>query len=368
MNRTVLGCGSLLALLFVGCPSAALLPTVFSSVAAAASPPMAVPAEAAPSGSCLPQQTVDLVQWIAQQPLAPPKGAVKMVPISRGSPRWMAGFNVGLAWENDDCTAFADFAKRMGYEALELTDKKTGHRHWTLVDRGARYNGVFVFRAPSQRAQARPLLINAPHLSSDFADDRAPSAYRELAASVLLQNTAHRCNLQSCSGCTQVADYACGGCVRTSDVAHSVDSLMFAVQSGLLAVRKDLIFEFHGEDHGAVVPTAIPGCRGTVQVSQGSTQPLSAEQDARSFPSRFWQALERKLGAACVCYHQREPGCRPGGSASVLGRLANEEPQNTWDPCSTPASKMSGRFVHYEAHNVPVEGVIAALSEAIPLP
>jgi hypothetical protein len=56
------------------------------------------------------------------------------------------------------------------------------------------------------------------------------------------------------------------------------------------------------------------------------------------------------------------------GTGSVLGRLTNEEPSATFDPCGQPASRLSGRFLHFEWHQVPVEDVAAALSEAVPLP
>ena len=319
------------------------------------------------TASCLPQRRVDLVQLIAEQAVIPrPRTGEggKFVTVSRGSPRWMAGFNLGVSWENDDCPAFAGFAKQMGYEAIEVIDTPTGEHHFVLLEQAGRHNGLFVFRAPAERAKARPLTISAPHVGFDFQDDRAIRLYRQVKAVAYLQNTAHRCSSESCSSCSAVADYACGGCVRESDAAHAVDNLLFAVYAGLEAVRKDLRFEYHGISG----PAALPGCRGTAQLSQGSTVKLSSQQDDRSYPSRFWHALQKRLGAKCVCYHQRDSGCQLPGDASVLGRLTNEEPTATFDPCGQPATRLSGRFLHFEWQQVPVEDVMGALAEAVPLP
>lgn len=328
--------------------------------AAAAGPAVVAPAAA----SCLPQRRVDLVKLIAEQAVIPQGGAAKFVAVSRGSPRWMAAFNLGVSWENDDCPAFAGFAQQLGYEALEVTDVPTGEHHFVLLEKAGRHNGLFVFRAPSERAKARQLTISAPHVGSDFQDDRAIRLYREVKAVAYLQNTAHRCSSAACSSCSADAGYVCGGCPRVSDVAHSADNLLFAVYAGLEAVRKDLHFEYHG----AGPPAAITGCRASAHLSQGATVTLAPKQDDGSYPSRFWRSLEKRLGAQCVCYHQRESGCQLPGTTSILGRLSNEEPTATFDPCGQPASKLSGRYLHFEWHQLPVTDVIASLTEAVPLP
>ena len=307
---------------------------------------------------------MDLVKLIAAQAVLPRAAGDQFVSVSRGSPRWMAGFNLGVAWENDDCPAFADFARQMGYEAVEVIDQPTGERHFVLLEKAGRHNGLFVFRAPAERTKARPLTISAPHVGFDFVDDRAIRLYREVKAVAYLQNTAHRCSSQVCSSCSAVANYACGGCSRASDAAHSVDNLLFAVYAGLEAVRKDLRFEYHGAGEHA----ELPGCHGSAHLSQGVPVKLSPQQDDGSYPSRFWRALERRLGPQCVCYHQRQSGCQLSGTASVLGRLTNEESSTTFDPCGQPATRLSGRYLHFEWHQVPVETVIAALTEAVPLP
>jgi hypothetical protein len=233
-----------------------------------------------------------------------------------------------------------------------------------LLEKARRYNGLFVFRAPAERAKARPLTITAPHSGYDFHDHRAIRLYREVQAVAYLQNTSHRCNASACSGCTEMPGYACGGCPRASDAAHSVDNLLFAVYSGLEAVRKDLRFEYHGAGAHAL----LAGCRGSAHISQGGKLLLTAAQDDNTYPSRFWRAMEKRLGPQCVCYHQREPGCQLPGTTSVLGRLTNEEPSSPFDPCGQAATRLSGRFVHFEWHLVPLEDVVAALSEAVPLP
>ena len=324
-------------------------------------------AAGAPTASCLPQRRVDLVKLVAEQAVLAPPGdanAAQFVAVSRGSPRWMAGFNLGVAWENDDCPGFAGFARQMGYEAVEVTDPPTGGHHFVLLPRVGRHNGLFVFRAPAERARARPLTISAPHVGADFSDDRAIRLYREVKAVAYLQNNAHPCSSPACSSCSAVPDYPCGGCPRASDAAHSVDNLLFAVYAGLEAVRKDLHFEYHGAGASA----ALPGCPAAAHLSQGSTVALSPKQDDGSYPSRFWRSLERRLGPQCVCYHQRESGCKLPGSTSVLGRMTNEEPTATFDPCGQPATRLSGRLLHFEWHQVAVTDVIAALTEAVPLP
>lgn len=316
-----------------------------------------------PTSSCLPQRSTDLVAYLRSQPFAGRDGG-PLVPVTRGSSRWMAAYNAALAWASADCPSFATFADQMGYQAEEITDTVTATHHWVLTERASRWNGLFVLRAPSEVAQARPLTVTAPHLGFDFSDDRAIVLYRELGALGLLQNTAHRCNLATCSGCTSLAGYACGGCSRASDLAHSVDQLMFGLYSGLEAMHKVVRFEYHG----TAAKPSLPGCRGTVNLSQGSQDRLAPEVDDPTPASRMWRALERSLGPSCVCYHQREPGCLLPGTASVFGRLTNEEPTTLFDPCKTTAARVSGRFIHFEWQQVSVETVIAALSEAVPLP
>lgn len=372
-----------------------------ASAPAAAKPgaPAAKPADG--ESSCLPLRRADLVQLISEQPLAgrpgrggphrgPDKGlddgpapgakagsgseparalapgsrAGEFVAVSRGAPRWLAGFNLALAWENDDCKAFADFAAQMGYEATEVIDQPTGEHHYVLLEKAGRNNGLFVFRAPAERGRARPLTITAPHVGFDFRDGRGIRLYRDVKAVAYLQNTAERCSSEVCSGCTAFPSYACGGCTRQSDAAHSVDHLLFAVYAGLEAVRKDVRFEYHG----AGAHAALPGCRGSAHLSQGATRMLTAQEDQGTAASRFWQALEPRLGPQCVCYHQRESGCQLPGTASVFGRLTNEEPTTPFDPCGQPTARISGRFVHFEWFQVAPEEVAAALAAAVPLP
>jgi hypothetical protein len=312
--------------------------------------------------SCLPQRSDDLVRLLRSQPFAGRDGG-PMVPVTSGSPRWMAAYNAGLAWASGDCAGFATFADQMGYQADEIFDTVTATRHWVLSERASRWNGLFVLRAPSEIASARPLTITAPHLGFDFSDDRALVLYREVGALALLQNTAHRCNLATCSGCTSFAGYACGGCSRASDSAHSIDHLMFGLFAGLEAMQKVVRFEYHG----ATSKATIAGCTGTVNLSQGSTERLDPALDDRTPAGRMWHALERSLGPSCVCYHQRETGCLLPGTASVFTRLTNQEPTGFFDPCTSPATRLSGRVIHFEWNQVPVERVIEALSEAVPL-
>lgn len=342
-------------------------PPPASSSPPASAPPASTkaPAIAAPegAGSCLPTRRADLVKLIAEQPLADGRGDRQFVSVSRGAPRWLAGFNLALAWENDDCPAFANFAAQMGYKASEIIDEPTGEHHYVLLEQSGRHNGLLVLRAPAERAAARPLTITAPHVGSDFRDDRAIRLYQKVKAVAYLQNTAEACSSPVCSGCTAVPAYACGGCPRASDAAHSVDHLLFAVYAGLEAVRKDLRFEYHG-----TARPARPGCRGSAHLSQGSELILSAQKDDGTAPSRFWRALEQRLGPACVCYHQRERGCLLPGTASVFGRLTNEEPTTPFDPCGQPSPRLSGRFLHFEGPQVAVEDVAAALAAAVPLP
>ena len=334
-----------------------------AGAATSAPPPGAAPTALPTGGSCLPVRRADLVKLIAAQPLAKGDGDGKFVSVSRGSPRWLAGFNLALAWENDDCPALADFAAQMGYTATEIIDEPTGEHHYVLLDKAGRHNGLVVLRAPAERAAARQLTITAPHVGFDFRDDRAIRLYRQVKAVAYLQNTAERCSSPVCSGCTATPAYACGGCPRASDAAHSVDHLLLAVYAGLEAVHKDLRFEYHGAARSA----GPPGCRGSAHLSQGSTLTLSPAQDDGSYPSRFWKALEQRLGPQCVCYHQRERGCLLPGTASVFGRLTNEEPTTPFDPCGQPAVRLSGRFLHLEGAQLPVEDITAALSAAVPL-
>lgn len=350
-----------------------------------AGPPVPDPAVASvpqppkPAGPCLPVETADLAELIARQPFAPAaderkEGDPRLVPVTRGSPRWMSAFNAALAWVNDDCPAFAEFAKQMGYRAREIVDQPTGQRHWLLSEEAERHNGLFVFRAPAERDRGRPLTITAPHQRADFLDLRAVHLYRKTEAAALLLNTAHPCSLESRSGCSEDKDepLVCGGPARTSDLAHSVDHLMLAVYAGLEVTRKDQRFEYHAS---GPTPTQsvqknvqISGCPATAHLSQGSKQRLLAVEDEGAWPSRLWRGLEARLGDRCVCYHQREAGCLLPGATSIFGRLTNEETSRPFDPCGQPSERLSRRFAHLDGVDVPLEAVAAAIQEALPLP
>jgi hypothetical protein len=342
--------------------------------------------------SCLKERKADLAELVMVQPLAPRSGGSKMVPITRGSPRWMAAFNAILAWENDDCEAFAAFTEKMGYAAVQVLDSVTNTRHWLVVERSPgndslfgstpgeervdarsqRFNGVFILRAPKERAHARRLIINAPHFGYDFKDNRAIQLYRQLGATALLQNSAHRCNLDACSGCGGFPGYACGGCPRISDAAHSVDNLMFAIFAALEGTRTHdgatpwLHFEYHGMATRPQSSPALATCAGIGEVSQGSTVKLTVAADEGSYANRFWRGLQKRLGAQCVCYHQRQSGCLLPGTHSVFGRLVNQESPVPFDPCTQEATRLSGRYIHFEWDRVPLETVAGALAEAVP--
>jgi hypothetical protein len=325
--------------------------------------------------SCLPQRQGDLAQILKSQSLARAGAAQKavMVPVTRGSPRWMAAFNAVLAWENDDCEAFSAFAEKMGYEAVELHDSPTGARSWLVAEKdGGRHNGLFVLRAPDEARRARRLILTAPLLGADFGDGRAARLYQQLSATALLMNTAERCSLNTCSGCAAVKSYACGGCSRASDAAHSVDNLLFALFAALEATRTHNGARpwLHFEYQAVAPPSRIdPSCAGLGQLTPGPGRGeplLPIEGEATSYPRRFYEALRKRLGDKCVCYHQRERGCSLQETQSVLGRLVNQESPGPFDPCTQEATRLSGRHLHFEWVNIPLETVAAALAEAVP--
>lgn len=372
---------SLGAALLAGCPGSSQVapaetPSQASQASAAATPAQAAaPAKVHPSQvfplpnstpeastACLPVRSGDLASFFTPpRPLA--QGGPKLVPISRGTPRFMAAFNAALSWVNADCLAFRDFAFQMGYEATELVDSATGDHHWLLTELAGRHNGVFALRAPRHLEEprgARPLVVLAPHAGADFRDDRAVRLYRELKAVALLQNSADPCSLTACAGCNGAQSDACGGCARESDVAHSVDQLFLAVFIGIEATRKDLHLELHGGE-----AQLRPGCpQGVLQLSQGPGERLTAAADEGTFPSRLWHGTASRLGAQCVCYAQRQDGC--SATESVLGRLSNESPSKPFDPCGIAATRRSGRYVSLAGQG-PIAPVIAALAEAVPL-
>lgn len=316
---------------------------------------------------CLPQKSADLAALIAAQKLAPrdggPDGSQHLVTVSRGKPRWMAAFNAALAWQNGECAAFATFAELMGYEASEVTDTATHTRHWVLLERATRYNGTFVFRVPDEREQGRPLVITAPHHGSTFSDDRAVRLYRDAGGAVLLQASAHRCGVAACSSCMSFPGDACGGCSRASDLSNSVDHLTFAVLAGLAAVRKDLYFEY--DDDGG--PTAAGCAHGSAQVSDGADRVYDPAAADLAFPGRFAQAVKGLLGAGCACQPLRDPGCKAAPGQSVLARFINQESTTPFDPCTGPATRVSGRFLSFTGRGVSVETVVTALRAAVPM-
>jgi hypothetical protein len=338
--------------------------------------------------SCLPQRRGDLAKLVQAQPLLPRSGGGKMVTVTRGSPRWMAAFNAVLAWENDDCAAFAAFAEQLGYQALEVFDTTSASRHYLLIEpdsatpgpssHAPRKNGLFVLRAPGERARARRLIITAPSLDEKTppGDDRPVRLYQKLGATVLLLNGAHPCNLDSCSGCATPPGYACGGCARASDAANSVDQLLFALFAALEGTRTHdgarpwLHFEYDGELHGrgTGAPRPPESCGAVAALSQGEVHSSeTAGDDEQSYPGRLLRGLRRRLGERCVCDPQRDRGCRLPAADSVLGRLVNQESRTPFDPCTQEATHLSGRFVHFAGHGVPLDVLAAAIAEAIPL-
>ena len=338
--------------------------------------------------SCLPQRTGDLAALLANQTIAGRADREKMLPATRTTPRWMAAFNAVLAWSNDDCEAFSAFAEKMGYQAFELRDAKTGRKSWVVLEESAgkdakdagprRYNGIFVLRAPKEAANARRLVLTAPLPSRDgnlpgipgISDGYAAQLYQKLDATALLLSTAERCNLANCSGCAAVPNYSCGGCARTSDATHSVDNMLFAVFTALEATRTHdgakpfWHFEFQ---HGKTA--APPSCSGFAKLSQGSItvrRDVPSDPPGRSLAERFYGALQHRLGPKCVCYDERERSCSLEETQSVLGRLVNQESPVPFDPCTQDATRKSGRYVHFEAANIPLDTVASALAEAVP--
>jgi hypothetical protein len=296
----------------------------------------------------------------------------------------MAAFNAILAWENDDCPAFSAFIEKMGYSAVEVIDPATSSRHVVVFepspDAGAasaqRKNGLFVLRARTERT--RRLVITAPHLPEGGRDDRALRLYQLADAAVLLQSTAAPCSAKECSGCGEIAGYACGGCTRASDAAHSVDNMLFAMFAALEATRTHdgaspwLHFEYHGEPVQASARpngkarTAAPACATPAAFSQGARTQLPASADAEkdSYPARFFSALKKRLDPRCVCYEQRQAGCLLESGNSVLGRLVNQESPIPFDPCTQEATRLSGRYIHFNGSAAPLPALGAALNEA----
>jgi hypothetical protein len=224
-----------------------------------------------------------------------------------------------------------------------------------------------------------PLAGNGPANRGDLG--AAAALYRKLDAAALLVSTAERCSLDACAGCATPPGYVCGGCSRASDAAHSVDNLLFALFAALEATRTHngarpyLHFELA---HKIAAPSPLPapsqvGCSGQAAMSDGppaaavaATTDVVAAAETGSYPARFYAALRKRLGPKCVCYHQRERRCPLEETQTVLGRLVNQESPGPFDPCTQEATRRSGRHVHFEWHNLPIETVASALAEAVP--
>jgi hypothetical protein len=323
------------------------------------------------AGSCLPQtEETDIVDYVMTAPFAQ-KVNEGMKIWDTTSAEWTAARDAARAWANNDCSRFLEAARTMKYTAKILRDATNGHSYWVLRDNTEQpsYQGVFAFRAPEEVTDARPLVIDAPHMGSDYksTDSRAIRLFRDVNAVAFLQNTAHRCSLKTISGCSEVtSSYACGaGGVRDSDVVHSVKHAYFAVYDGIESMRDD----FHFEYHGAGKSTNAPNCAGTVHVSQASNMSLTVEEDEGTYPSRVWHKLEEKLGPDCVCYHQREKGCKLNGGASTSGRRTNAEAffqaPSASNACLVNSEALARRFVHFEGYNIDEKFVIAALQEVL---
>ncbi len=320
-----------------------------------------------PTNDCLKHTAADLLVYLAAAPYS--GSAAMTMPIwETASAKWQAARAAALAWANKDCASFAIAAQTMGYEAVRLEDATTRRNYWVLRDVSSQFQGVFAFRDPGELTGTRSLVIDSPHFGFDFRDDRALRLFRDVNAVAFLQNTAHRCNVTSCSGCSEVQNYACEGtCMRDSDVVHATRNGYFAIYDGLEAARDDLHFEYHGASMG----NNLPGCVGTAHISQASSMKLTPAEDDGTYPNRFWTAIKKGVGDACACYHQRETGCRLNGAASTAGRRTNQESSPAdanLAVCTASPNALSARFVHMEAYNVDPALVLAALSEAVPAP
>ncbi|WP_141734089.1 hypothetical protein [Oligoflexus tunisiensis] len=324
---------------------------------------------AAPS-TCLPVASeTDLVAYIAAAPFAL-KANAGMKIWETDSKEWQAARQAALAWADANCEKFVAAAQTMAYEASLLRDATSGHSYWVLRENKNQpaYQGVFAFRAPEEVKQARGLVIDAPHMGSDYAtaDGRAVRTFRDTDAVAFLQNTAHRCSLTSTSGCSPVtSSYACGeGGVRNSDVVHSIRNGYYAVYDGIESARD----YYHLEYHGAGKSTNASGCMGTAHISQASSLKLTAEEDDGTWPNRFWRSMEQNLGAGCVCYHQRESGCKLNGGASTPGRRTNAEWTQSEPPaanaCLVSPSSLAMRFIHFEGYRVDEAAVVKAIKAA----
>ena len=314
---------------------------------------------------CLPQRTMDLGQLLRAQRFAGQRdtdgGVGSMTPITRGSPRWMSGFNAVLAWQNDDCPAFAAFAEHMGYDAVEVRDARSGSRHFVLTEKARRFNGLFVLRAPSERDSARPFLITATHRSAPTDIDSLVQLYLGSNAVALLVNSAHPCSLKACGGCIMGNSETCGGCTRASDAAASSDNLQFGLFSALVAIRRDFRIEY--DSLGTPLPN---GCRSLTRLGQGPALPANATQAEPVVADALWRGLQARAGAACVCFDEREPGCAGSSTRAdtIYGRLANEEPLRPFDPCGQAATQRSGRYLHIATRGLPGSVLAAALADA----
>ncbi|MDX2050844.1 MAG: hypothetical protein SFV15_00545 [Polyangiaceae bacterium] len=315
---------------------------------------------------CLPRVSADLVEYIRAAPYS--KAGTTMQIWETQSSKWQAARSAALAWAKGDCSLFRASAVTMGYEAILLTDPKDLRSYWVLRDISSQFQGVFAFREPKEAATTRPLVIDSPHFGFDFQDDRAIRLFRDTGAVAFLQNSADRCSLPSCSGCSLVQNYSCEGeCMRDSDVVHSVRNGYFAIYDGLEAARDDWHFEYHG----ASVSNNIRGCTGAAHISQASNVQLPAEEDDHTYPNRFWTALKKRVGDACACYHQRQEGCKLSGLTSTAGRRTNHDGKLLAEAelaCTVMPSSLSKRFIHFEAYNVDPLHVTSALLEAVPLP
>ncbi|MDQ3233585.1 MAG: hypothetical protein M3Q07_17340 [Pseudobdellovibrionaceae bacterium] len=272
-------------------------------VAASSFPAIAQTPQISPrASSCLAVATeTDIIEYVMAAPFAM-RGNKSMRVWETDSKEWQAARNAAVAWAKGDCRAFADAARTMSYEAKLLRDSASDQSYWVLRDNKVRpsHQGVFAFRAPEEMHKARGLVIDAPHMGTDyrFDDSRAVRTFRDTGAVAFLQNTAFRCSLSTTSGCSTVTSiYACGGKeMRDSDVVHSVRHGYYAVYDGIESVRDYMHFEYHG----AAGSTNAPGCLGTAHLSQASSTPLSPDEDDGTYPHRLWQALEKQLDPKCA--------------------------------------------------------------------
>jgi hypothetical protein len=248
--------------------------------------------------------------------------------------------------------AAAASASSLGYDLWHVPDG-TSPDLVALVERPATLHGRGTYVIDTGSHSNR--VIEVPHPLADAGTiEEGVQLFRQAGAGALLVAGTHRCAALASTLCVGAeATNACAGRLRSSDVAHSVDSVFHHAHEALLKEwPTSRAVSLHAHVDAAGQPDLM--------VSAGTRDDL-----ADAVPVNQLRDQLRAAGfAVASCNSAADPTPRLCGESNVQGRASN----GAADACLRDATTTGDRFLHIEqgaAVLAAPASVIAALSTTL---